>query len=313
MILYLKKIGLYIISALFLLYISDYVVTNGLKQTEYVKFAKLNDIFDGKIDADVLIMGGSDAGQHFSPSILDSILHTNTYNLGLAGHNFYLQHALFENYIKHKGNKYPKVIIQAVNINLLQRRKDFYAYKSFLPYLNTSNINQYTSKYEGLDWEDYIVPFIRYSGDLELIKIGVFEFFGLKKYTNNLDRGYVSYDRPWEGKSLADYKQIYPRTVEPEVDLVQLFDEYLAAAKANGTKVYLIQSPFYVEAKEVNVNWDEISALYKGLADKYDFSYYDYSSDPLCLDKENFYDYGHLNKSNSFKFSKIIADRLNQN
>lgn len=309
---FLLKILIYLTLGFAILFAADYAITKGLQKTQYLKFAKLNDIFQKKIDADLLIVGGSDAKQHFSTKIIDSVLQTKSYNLGIPGHNFYIQHALFDNYLKSQNNKYPKTIIQVVNVNLLRKRKDFYAYKSFLPYLNVSNINEYAEKYEGLKWADYWVPFVRYSGDIELIKIGLTEFFGLSKYSNKMERGYAAYNLPWDEKAMKDYKKSYPRTVEPDETFL-LFEKYIADAVANGTKVYLVQTPWYKEARDVNVNFSEIKAIYQSLADKYNIPYFDYSEDPNFADKELYYDYAHLKKPNGQRFSRIIADRISKN
>ena len=40
------------------------------------------DLMHGKIYSDVVIMGNSHASDHYNPTVIDSILITNSYNLG---------------------------------------------------------------------------------------------------------------------------------------------------------------------------------------------------------------------------------------
>lgn len=307
---FLTKSVVCILVVLLILFSADYMVTQGLRSTEYQKMSKINAVFQGAIEEGVIIMGGSDAGQHFSPSILDSILNKKSYNLGLAGHNFFLQHALFNSYLEKKNNEYPDLIIQTVNINSLSKRKDLYAYQTFLPYLKNESIWKYVEKYEGVDIFDHLIPFVRYSGELELLKVGTSEFFGFKSYKNKLQKGYKALDLPWSDAALSNYKTEYPRKVEPSHEILKLFDSYLSNAKNEGSNVILVLSPFYKEAKEVNVNWNEITAIYKSLADKYGFIYLDYSDHPICNQKTNFYDYAHLNLAHSLEFSKIVGEDI---
>lgn len=304
---FLSGIGISSVIVFLILFISDYIVTTGLRKTDYSTFAKVNKVFSGSIDSEILILGGSDAAQHFSPIILDSLLEKKCYNLGLPGHNFFMQYALFEQYLKERNNKYPEVIIHAVNVNFLSQRKDFYAYRSFLPYLKKDGLWNYIKRYNGVSYFDYLIPFVRYSGDLELIKVGCLEFFGLEKYKNDLYRGYKAYDHQWDEASLEAYTKLFPRERKPDSLLLDMFDAYLSDAKANGTKVVLVQSPFLREARQVNINWDSYTGLYREYAEKYDFTFLDYSQDSLSTRKEHFYDYAHLRNVYSKVFTRHFA------
>src|SRR5665647_1612683 len=100
---------LFVISA----YLLDYFISSGLKQTEEYRFQSWNDIVQSKINADVLIMGNSRAFSHYSPKIIDSILKTNSYNLGIGGHPFNVQYLKYKLYEEH--NKKPQLIIQNID------------------------------------------------------------------------------------------------------------------------------------------------------------------------------------------------------
>lgn len=307
---YLLKVFCYAIIAWGILCLADEVVTGGLRKTEHKDFALMNKVFSGDLNNEVLILGGSDAGQHFSTMILDSILEKNTYNLALVGHNFFLQKAVFDSYIKNNNNVYPEVVIQVVNIGLLSRREDLYNYQLFLPYVSDANIRESTAEYKGLDWADYYVPFVRYSGEMELIKVGLFEYLGIKKYTNQKYKGYLAHDRPWSETSYQDLVSKYPNTIELHEPSVDLFDEYIKELKANGTRVILVQSPYYLEAQKQFTNRDDVMNIFKEISQKHQVPYYDYSTEPFSSDKNNFYDYAHLNKAKSISFSKLIGTEL---
>lgn len=307
---YLIKVLCYAVIAWGTLLLADSVVTEGLRKTEHKDFGLMNKIFSGDLNSDVLIVGGSDAGQHFSTMILDSILETNTYNLALVGHNFFLQKAIFDRYVAYNNHNYPKVVIQVVNIGLLSRREDLYNYQLFLPYISDEKIRTTTAEYKGLGWADYYVPFVRYSGELELIKVGLLEYLGLRNYTNHKYKGYFAHNRPWSESSYQDLVSKYPNTIDLHEPSVKLFDEHIEELKKHGTKVILVQSPYYLEAQKQFTNRDAVMNIFKEISLKHQVPYYDYSTEPFSKDKHNFYDYAHLNKANSISFSKLIGIEL---
>jgi hypothetical protein len=67
------------------------VITAGLRKTRIENFSEWNDIFDSKINADLIVTGSSRAWSNVSPKIIDSTLNLNSYNLGLDGAHFDIQ------------------------------------------------------------------------------------------------------------------------------------------------------------------------------------------------------------------------------
>jgi hypothetical protein len=310
--LYLTKALVYALLLLALLFVGDYAVTKGLKKTGYKEFTKMSHVFTGSVKADVLIMGGSDAVQHISPSIIDSFLNLNSYNLGVTGHNFFMQYAFFDNYLKNNGSVYPKIIIQVVNSDLLSRRKDLYNYQLFLPYLSNPQITQYTKAYEGLKWADYNLPFIKYSGELDILKIGLYEFLGYNHYPSIFYKGYCGIDRPWDESELTVLKKNYPNSFVIHKESIDLFEKYLKQLKERGIKVFLVQCPSYSEFQELFVNRDSITTIFKKFATQYQIPFYDYSKSSLSYNKTNFNDCVHLNSPYAEIFAREVAERIKQ-
>lgn len=294
--------------------VGDHIVTNGLKKTGYHDFQKFNDIFSGAIESKVLIVGGSDAAQHFSPSIISESLGQSTYNLGLAGHNFFMQNALFNAYMQ-KASVLPEVVIQVINPNYLKKRSDLYGYELFLPFLDDAKIEDAVKTYNGLDWADLKIPFVRYSGELDLIKIGFLEYFGLRKYPSNKDRGYYAYDRQWDGGALDDLKESFQKRDKNadfgfHAESIEMFKAYLKDLKDKNIQIILVFSPHYKEAIKEDPQWGQRMSFYKNLADEADVELLDYSDVEISGSKDNFYDFAHLNREMSLEFSKIVAEDI---
>ena len=71
---FVLRLLLFCLLPLPLLYALGKVVDSGLKRSRSLLFSEWNDIYDGKINADMLILGSSKAWVQFSPLILDTAL-----------------------------------------------------------------------------------------------------------------------------------------------------------------------------------------------------------------------------------------------
>src|ERR1700747_729442 len=118
-----------------LLYLLQHIVDTGLRKSRYYYYSEWNDLFNGKINADLVVMGTSRAWVQVSPGILDSMLHLNSYNLGMDGTAFKIQYERFKMYMQH--NKKPKYILQEVGYtSTLVKSDQLPVLQQFLPYLN---------------------------------------------------------------------------------------------------------------------------------------------------------------------------------
>ena len=113
------------------LYGLQMIVDSGLKKSNHLLYAEWNDIYNGEINADLIVMGSSRAELQISPTILDRNLKLNTYNLGISAWTFPMQYARFKIYLKH--NAKPRYIVHSLDLQMFSRREDLFNYQQFLP------------------------------------------------------------------------------------------------------------------------------------------------------------------------------------
>jgi hypothetical protein len=153
----------------------DYLLSNKLKELN--KFAEgenlvWNDIYDGNVNDDIVIYGSSRAWVHIDPLLIEKKLGRTAYNMGIDGHNFWLQNLRHQELLKY--NQKPEYIIYSIDVFTLAKRKDLYNNNQFLPYmLGNGNVYNYTSSYEGFSFFDYYFPLIRYEGKRNVIRQAV--------------------------------------------------------------------------------------------------------------------------------------------
>ena len=148
---FIKNILLFILPIISIAYLIDSIISNQLKKdNSYAggEYTVWNDLYNGNVDSEIVVYGSSRAWVHIDPIILENNLGKTSYNLGIDGHNFWLQYLRHKTLLKY--NTKPKYIIFSVDVSSLYKRKGLHNLEQFLPYmLFDRDIMKYTSSYRG--------------------------------------------------------------------------------------------------------------------------------------------------------------------
>jgi hypothetical protein len=308
---FIKYTLLFLLPIILISYPLDIYISSKLKHShEYQGEVEVwSDVYNGTINSEILVYGSSRAWVGINPQILADTLQTTVYNLGMDGHNFWLQYLRHLEYLKN--NKASKQIILAVDFGSLQKREDLYLYEQFLPYmLWNSNIINFTKSYEGFDLFDYYLPLKRYIGEYSALK----QAFNVSLENDNnysyRNLGFRSVNKSWTDEFELARTKMKSYKVNINSASVSLFNMFLANCKDNNIDVVLVYTPEYIEGQKFIENRQKIISIYKLYANKYDFYFLDYSKDNINYDKQYFYNATHLNKSGSNLFSQNLAHDL---
>lgn len=310
---FILKISFFVLLILLSLYPIDYIISKKLSVSKYYAEGELivwNDIFTGNINSDIVIYGSSRAWVQFSPRIFEDSLHISTYNLGIDGHNFWLQYFRHKELLKY--NRKPKQIILSLDIFSLSRRMDLYNYEQFLPYLLWNNeIIEYISSYNGFSFFDYYIPLIRYFGESDSFIAALLSFVNFRNSDPERVKGYKGRDWIWnndleKAKSASEY---YEASIDSAS--VELFERFINECKKDEIEIILVYGPEFIEGQLFVKNRKEVIDIFHDFADKYDLNFYDYSEDEISFEKLYFYNAVHLNKTGSEKFTNKLIRRIN--
>jgi hypothetical protein len=308
---FIQRISLFILPIILIsFFVDNYISINLKKSNSYAEseYSTWNAIIDGKINSEILIYGSSRAWVHINPTMITNSLNVSTYNMGIDGHNFWLQY-LRHSLLLENNNTKPKIIILSLDIFTLQKVKDLYNSDQFLPYmLWNDKIRNATISYNGFKSIDYEIPLIRYFGRQNALHTA----FLLKKRVNEVERikGYQGQDRQWNGDFDKAKKTMKNYEIVLDSASVILFEKFLNDCKNQKIKIIFVYSPEYIEGQKFEKNRDEIMSLYKKLSEKYNIPFYNYSKDSISYQKKYFYNASHLNKTGSELFTKKIIDSL---
>ncbi|KUJ62184.1 hypothetical protein AR687_09180 [Flavobacteriaceae bacterium CRH] len=302
---------LFIIPVIILIYPLDYFISKNLKKSNSFgvgEYSTWNDILDGKINSDIVINGSSRAYEHINPVMITEQLHIPAYNIGMSGHNFWLQ------YLRHslllENNAKPKLIIHSVDIFTLEKKKNLSNYVQFLPYmLWNDKIKDATISYNGFELIDYTVPLIRYNKSRDSKKVAL-SMAKIKTDKVGRIKGYEPRDRQWNSDFDEAKKKMKSYDIKLDNASIVLFDKYLKECKSQNIKVIFVYTPEYIEGQKFVRNRGKIISIYQNFSKKYNIPFYDYSNDSLSFKKEYFYNAEHLNKAGAELFTQKLIDTL---
>jgi len=287
-------------------YILGYLLNKGIEKLGDRDTNIWDNIIHSRIHSNVIINGSSRVWVHISPQILDSLLHVDSYNLGIDGYPFNMQDVRFK--IFEKYNKKPQLIIQSADLNTLYRRSDPYNKSQFFNYMREPLLQDELIMMKGFSSFDFYIPALCYRSNLLSIYDGLTGFLDMKHYnTEGVYKGYKGQDQKWNGIELE--KILSGDSLVSEIDpkIVQQFDFFLNYCKGNNIQVIMVFPPEYIKATEFTKNKQEVIDIYRSFSKKYDFSFLDYSTDSLCYDTTYFYNAQHLNKTGAELFSTKLA------
>ncbi len=220
---FLSRLFLFLLLFGVLLMLADKLTSYGLRQFMSGEFGTWSDLYHGRINADLVVVGSSRAMVHVSPNILSEKLDLNVYNLGHNGQHFPLQRVRFQEY--QQFNSTPRWLIQTVDITSLHDRETVFQYEQFLPWFDRDDLVTAVAHYEGFEEPDRWLPMYRYRGRPELVRTGVGHALGWEKSNSERDRGYIGRDLEWDGtfdkfakKHKDGYKSGIDATIESSMD-----------------------------------------------------------------------------------------------
>lgn len=294
---FIRNIVIFSVTLLIILLIEDAGTTLAFHKKTTRKYAVWNDIIHENIDADMLIMGNSRAWSQYSPQILDSILGTSTYNIGIDGSCFNRQLARYDIY-RHHQKSIPKYIIQNVEFFTLGNTIG-YEREQFMPYLMYPYFRKRICEIEPFSFGELFIPMYRY------YNTGFYADY--TKFDFPVVRGYFGEDNTWDGSKMREIKPYYQ---EVDSNTLRLFTNYIEDVQREGIKLIFVFAPLYEDAMFNVLNLNEIHGIYYELSEKYDIPVLDYSNCWLSQDTIYFLNATHLNKTGAELFTTKLGHDL---
>ena len=284
--------------------IVDYYVSKKIVASQARVTRVWNELFTGKVQADMIFLGSSKADNAYYPPVIDSMLNLKSYNLGLKG-KLYDMDILRYHILKKYNNKTPKYIIWDVFHHTFNFSSKFYD-AQFTPYLYDSDVwESIHNQYHDFTFFDRYVPLIKYYNYHYYFDYA-FDFI----YSDtNVIQGFVGDGSHWDPTNLdsLDYGAVVCCFI-PES--IKKFRNTITEMQKDGAKVILVYSPYYYGGLNKISLLDSLTTTFKTIADETNCIYLDFLNDEMCKDTTYFLDACHLNRHGAKVFSQKLAHTL---
>ncbi len=308
---FLKNILIWGAIILALATILDVMVSAGLRRSGIRKYVVWSDIFNHRIDADLIIIGSSRAWCGYNTYLLDSLLGCNSYNLGIDGHQLDMQLIRYETY--RRFNPPPKTIL--INTDFCSTMgitaDERYEREQFFPFIHDRVLIRQVARAKHLTFGERLFPFIRYFGYREELDNGISAFFGKTDFSDGgFHKGYRGNDYPWdEGTTLHS---ITPVSITIDTVITGQLNSFISDATAEGIQVFMVKSPVFAPLLDKFDNIAVSDSIFSKIADNNSVPLLDYYYADFCYDTSFFYNPSHLNKKGACIFTDDLCHALIQ-
>lgn len=270
-----------------------------LKALEHSPYGMVTEYTMWKVDADVIIMGASEAQHSYIPSFLEKRLEKSVYNCGKDGCGFYYQNAMI-NGILDRYN--PKMIIWSITPNFLHAlwKKDrgnlsqlnpFYKQSEFCKQaiLQKSKFEPFKLLSSSYTFNSRLFPY--------LFKIFIpdhdFEYGGYAPLFDS-KHSIVIKDQNWDDNYDESLKEVFVET--------------LLRCKQSGVQVVCVLTPKYVkDCLSDLVSYQMLKTVFEEQEIAFIEELY---HDPDLMNSCYFKDNVHLNHEGALLFNKKLSDKL---
>jgi len=301
----IKKIVIYIIAFICLLFVYRAFLYTGIKKNKAGIFNKYNELFLKEDNHyDVLFIGSSRAEMHFNPKIFDDITGLNSYNMGISGSSPNVSLSLLKVYCKQHDT--PKFLIFNVDYFWLQNDTDrLNNFPRYFPYLNNQNLRDELNAIDKRFTSFYYNPLhsLPYT-QIDYLSASLHGWLNITgKYDSLMYKGYQT----------AELKDINLETSSPilssSISLKNKRDlnSLIEYAKSKSIRMVWVTSPIYEGTKTQVLNKKILANQLEDMTKSNDILYLNYTDSLEYNNPLLFSDNLHLNRSGAAKFSKSIS------
>ena len=255
-----------------------------------------------KTKEDILVFGSSRAEHHYHPDIFRERLNMSFFNTGLEGEHIPFHYALLRGTLKHYT---PKVVILDFVAGEFKYNKEAYEkISNLLPYYRSHpairDIVQLRGPFEKIKLMSHIYPYN--SEEIEILQ----GFFTSRKLSHQEETGYFPINKQ---ETESERNIVYADSYPVDSTKINLYKSFLSDCKKAGTELFVICSPYYLDAK----NEEYSIRIAKKIAKEYNVDFLDFSNGlQLFKNKAYFSDPYHLNDLGARVYSNIVIDSISR-
>lgn len=289
---FLKDVLVFLSVLLVVSIAADYFYSGLFRNNTATNVSIWNEVMEGKVSADLLILGDSRVNHDCFPPVIDSITGLRSYSAGILGQHFSLERLRYDMYRRY--NDKPSVLVQFVD-GWIFKEPSQYDRSQFFPWMWNRAFRKRAFELEPRYFSPQI-PWYRYHNE---------HFFDKAASKVRPYRGFFTYWNytfsRWQEKSLF---------LKENQRNERLFRTFLSDVLNDGIKVVLVQAPICGSLSFKDSTLASTRERFGSIAKEYGIPFLDYLQRPVYEDSTLFIDSVHLNKKGAEVFSDSLANDL---
>jgi hypothetical protein len=299
---YLKYFLLLLLITIGLLDLLYVFFRKGYNQYHQFEQSRLNTIFNGEENYDMLFIGSSRTLYHINPKIIDSVLHIESYNAGIDGANLVETSLIMKGYLA--SHPSPRFIVADISSpGFAVRQNPIFNPNIYYPFLNNKLVFNTLKNYKRVYLLRYM-PFMQITECDDFMREGAIKgLMGKTKpvdptYKGYLESGHDTIPLPFNISYLTTFYDVNQKGVD-------LLKEMISICKQKNIRLIITYSPVY-DLKDEKLNPEFFPTL-KKICDSNQVAFFNYRYSAINKNNRLFRDELHLNRFGADVFSAILA------
>jgi len=288
----------------------DATITSGLRQIKTSQYGAMNQMMQGKVNAQIVITGSSRAVSHYDPRIIQTLAGRSAFNVGRNGSQTDMQVAVLKAYLEH--NRKPDIVVHNLDAFTFVTTREVYNPAQYVPYLYDEELYRPLRQINRDTWKSRYVPLYGYVvDDMNLSWIaGLKGFFGWSP-REDFFLGFNPRSKKWTDE-FQRFKEQNPDGVSWGIEPagIQNVEDLMQLCQRREIQLIFVYSPEYAEMQRLTKNRAEIFKHFHDLAAHFNVPIWDYSDWEFAGDTNYFTNSQHLNAEGAKVFSEDVASRL---
>ncbi|WP_435132201.1 hypothetical protein [Formosa sp. A9] len=294
----------------------EYSSYKAIYNKTHKNYLKWVNIHKKKNNFEIIILGTSRAYSAYNPKIIDSILNTQSFNMGTSAQDIAESYYTLKEIYEYQS---PKYIFLDVFLPSSDNSHDFSQVFSnasfFSSFENKSNLIIEGFGKTGV--LNYFIPVLKFNNHMKQDLLGVFAKNKTPRKEDNWINGYLYDTTTVSLKNIKDFKPIsnFNNTQFNEDRFLKYFNKIKDICNNHNTKLICIRAPYPPTRLQLSKK-DEENLFFKEFMKNQNTPYYDlntFKSNTYFYNDEDFADYHHANYKAANKASKQVTDILMNN
>ena len=270
----------------------------------------MNQMMQGKVNAQIVISGSSRAVSHYDPRIIQTLTGRSAFNVGRNGSQTDMQVAVLKAYLEH--NRKPDIVVHNLDAFTFVTTREVYNPAQYVPYLYDEELYRPLCQINSDTWKSRYVPLYGYVvDDMNFSWIsGLKGFFGWSP-REDFFLGFNPRSKKWTDE-FQRFKEQNPEGVSWGIEPagIQNVEDLMQLCQQRGIQLIFVYSPEYAEMQNLTKNRAEIFERFYELGAQFNVPIWDYSDWEFAGDTNYFTNSQHLNAEGAQVFSRDVANRL---